>query len=115
MNGTERAQRSLNGPVDDVNTRLYMGSSDGYDYLRARLDEVATYPRAVSAGRLAAHVALLGGDEAPPMVTLPAPAEGSTMDATPNFGGFAGTADTDLSEITVRVYAGPTDRVPVRP
>ncbi len=49
VNGTERAQRSLNGPVDDPNTRLYMGSSDGYDYLRARLDEVVTYPRAVSA------------------------------------------------------------------
>ena len=108
VNGTERAQRSLNGPVDDVNSRLYMGSSAGYDYLRARLDEVATYPRAVSASRIAAHVALLGADQAPPTVTLPAPAEGSTTEATPNFGGFAGTADTDLSEITVRVYAGST-------
>ena len=55
VNGTERAQRALAGPVDVVTNRLYIGSSDGYDYLRATVDEVATYPAALSAARVASH------------------------------------------------------------
>ena len=36
-------------------SRLYLGSSDGYDYLNGRLDEVATYPSALSAAQIASH------------------------------------------------------------
>ena len=32
-----------------------MGSSDGYDYFAGRLDEVATYPSALSAAQVALH------------------------------------------------------------
>ena len=55
VNGTERVQRTLAAPVDTPNSRLYMGSSDGYDYLNGRLDEVATYPFALTAAKIAAH------------------------------------------------------------
>jgi hypothetical protein len=55
VNGTERAQRTLAAPVDVPNSRLYMGSSDGYDYLNGRLDEVATYPFGLTAAKIAAH------------------------------------------------------------
>jgi hypothetical protein len=61
VNGTERASRALAAPVDVVTGRLYMGSSDGYDYFRGRLDEVATYPAALSAERVAAHRAIAAG------------------------------------------------------
>jgi hypothetical protein len=39
-------------------------------------------------------------------VVLKAPTNGSTMDATPNFGGSAGTAAGDSDTVTVKVYSG---------
>ncbi len=44
---------------------------------------------------------------APPQVALTAPVDGSqTIDTTPEFSGTRGTASGDLSEVTVRIFAG---------
>ena len=48
-------------------------------------------------------------DEIPPIVTLVQPADGRvTNDATPTFGGVAGTVPGDLPAVTVNVYLGST-------
>ncbi len=45
---------------------------------------------------------------------LDAPAEGSTMDAQPNFGGIAGSASGDSEEVTIKVWnGGDTSGAPV--
>jgi hypothetical protein len=48
-------------------------------------------------------------DTTPPQLTLTAPPNGgSTADKTPTFGGTAGTAAGDSSDVTVKVYIGPS-------
>ena len=39
VGGTQRASRALAAPVDTHSARLYVGSSNGYDYFNGRLDD----------------------------------------------------------------------------
>jgi acid phosphatase type 7 len=110
VNGTARASRSLAAPADINTNDLYLGSSyNSYDRYGGRLDEPAVYATALPESRIQAHYTTAnpaaGGG---PSVSLPAPANGSTTDATPNFGGIGGTAVGDASTVTVKVYSGST-------
>jgi hypothetical protein len=108
VGGTLRASGPLAAPANVTTQDLYLGSSyNSYDYLAAAVDEVAVYGAALPAARVQAHYAAATSvDTTPPSPTLVAPANGSTVDATPNFGGTGGTGPGDAPTVTVRVYDG---------
>jgi hypothetical protein len=108
VGGTPRASRTLAAPADVTAQDLYLGSSyNSYDFYAGELDEVAVYGAALSATRIKAHYDAAGTVDAnPPSVALLAPAAGSTMDATPTFGGRGGTATGDAATVTLRIYSG---------
>jgi hypothetical protein len=69
------------------------------------VDEVAVYPSALSAERIAARFAK--GDVAAPGITLTAPGGGtSSGDLTPTFAGVGSTAAGDSPTVVVNVWAG---------
>ena len=104
VNGTVRASRALAAPADLTSQDLYLGSSyNSYDYYAGAIDEVAVYASALSAARVTAHFDAAGGAGTAPSVKLLAPAAGSVMDATPNFGGAAAPIG---GTVTVRVHGG---------
>ncbi len=104
VNGSVRASRALAAPADVSTQDLYVGSSyNSYDFLAAGVDETAVYGAALSAARVTTHFEAAGGSGVAPTVRLLAPAGGSTMDATPNFGG---AATPGAGPVTVRVYGG---------
>src|SRR6185503_183201 len=87
---------------------LYIGASAGaYDWLNADVDEVAVYGQALSARRVAAHFAAADVPPESPELSLDSPADGSTFDATPAYGGLAATEPGSGDTVTVRVYEGP--------
>jgi hypothetical protein len=103
------ASRALAAPADVVTASLSLGASlDSYDWYAGQLDEVALYDAALPPARVQAHFDAAGGgaDVIAPVVALPAPAAGSTMDPLPNFGGHAGRVSGDSATIGVNVYAG---------
>jgi hypothetical protein len=108
VNGTLRTSRTLAAPVDVNTNDLYLGSSyNSYDYYAGRLDEAAVYTAALPASRVAAHYTAANPEATGgPAVSLLAPANGSTTDATPNFGGSGSLAVGDASTVTVKVYSG---------
>ena len=112
VNGTVRASRSLAGPVDVTTADLYLGSSyNSYDRYGGKLDEVAVYAAALPEARINAHYTTAnpapgGGGGGGPTVSLMAPANGSTSDATPNFGGLGGTGAGDVKSVVVKIYGG---------
>jgi len=111
VDGAERASGALAGPVDMTASNLTLGSSsESYDWLAATLDEVAVYDHPLSAERIRAHVdaaARPASDGDAPLVTLTAPADGSTTtDATPALAGGAGTAAGDSASVTISIYSG---------
>jgi len=110
IDGTARASRSLAGPVDVTANDLYLGSSyNSYDRYAGRLDEVAVYAVGLTASRVQTHYTTADAvADGGPSVSLPAPAYASQTDATPNFGGSAGTSAGDASIVTVKIYAGST-------
>ena len=72
------------------------------------LDEVAVYRALLTPARIQAHYQASAVDVTAPVVTLSAPANGSsTADVTPTFLGTAGTATGDSATVTVEVYSGP--------
>ena len=114
VDGTPRASRALDAPVDLAPAPLTLGSSyESYDWLAGSLDEVAVYRHALSNERLLAH-AVAAGDETAPEVTLTAPADGSsTLDTTPELAGVAGTAAGDSETVAIQVRAGKRTSGPV--
>jgi hypothetical protein len=107
VNGVQRASGAFSGPIDSAGDSLYMGSSlASYDWLNARLDEVAIYGSALSSERVRAHHAAAGILPPPPVVRLDTPAAGSTMDASPNFGGAGATGSQDAASVAVKLYSG---------
>jgi Concanavalin A-like lectin/glucanases superfamily/Bacterial Ig-like domain len=104
------ASRPLSGLADTTIEGLSLGSSFGaYDFFAGALDEVAVYDAGLSPERVRAHfdaAVAAAVDDRAPLVTLPAPATGSTMDPLPNFGGRAGHQAGDLSTVTVDVHSG---------
>jgi Concanavalin A-like lectin/glucanases superfamily/Bacterial Ig-like domain len=102
------ASRALAAPADVSLNSLTVGSSfNSYDWFAGALDEAAFYDTALPEARVRAHFdASAGADTQAPLLTMPAPAAGSTMDPLPNFGGRAGRATGDLPTVTVKVYAG---------
>jgi acid phosphatase type 7 len=108
VGGTVRASGSLAAPANVTAQDLYLGSSyNSYDYYTGGIDEVAVYGAALSATRVQAHYAAATSvDTTAPAPRLMAPTNGSTTDATPNFGGSGGTTPGDAPTVTVRVYSG---------
>jgi len=109
VNGTARGSASVAAPIDSSSNPLYLASVwASYDWVNGSLDEVAVYGTALPAARVQSHYVTSGqvGSVAGPDVTLMTPTQGSAMDSTPNFGGFAGTAAGDGASVTVKVYAG---------
>jgi hypothetical protein len=108
VNGDPKASRSLPAPIDTASTGLFLGSTyNSFDWFAGNLDEVAIYGKALAAARVAAHY-LSGApsDTTPPVIGLGVPANASTMDATPTFGGTAGVLADDSSRVTVSIFAG---------
>ena len=82
-------------------------ASNGQAYLGGTLDEIALYPRVLTATRVRAHFDKASADFTAPVVTLTQPPSGSaTNDDTPTFSGVAGTAAGDSTTVRVAVYAG---------
>lgn len=107
VNGSRRASAVLRGRLDRTADALHHGSSYGsYDWFAGKLDEPAIYGSALSAARVQAHYAASGATGSRPTVSLKAPAGGSTMDATPTFGGSGGTESGDSPTVAVKVYSG---------
>jgi len=107
LNGTERASRTLAGPVDTSSSALYIASAGGYDWVSGTLDEVAVYGSPLSVERVRAHYdRALQVDNTPPTIRVDTPAQDSTMNATPNFGGSAGTFQGDSSTVSLSIYSG---------
>jgi large repetitive protein len=79
-----------------------------YPYFRGDLDEVVVYRSLLSAARVKAHYdAGVGAGTSIPIVTLTAPADGSsTSDTTPTFSGTASTDPSHSTTVTVKVYSG---------
>jgi len=85
---------------------LQIGKVSGGIYFNGDIDEVAVYPGLLPLASIQARYAA-GGDTTAPLVTLAAPADGSsTTDATPTFSGTGGTATGDSSTVTVKLYEG---------
>jgi len=79
---------------------LYAGLSDGSHTFRVKAVDAAGN----ESGTIARTWTV---DTTPPLVSLAAPADGSsTADATPTFSGSAGGANGDSSTLTVLVYSG---------
>ncbi len=79
---------------------LYAGLSDGSHTFRVKAVDAAGN----ESGTIARTWTV---DTTPPLVSLAAPADGSsTADATPTFSGSAGGANGDSSTVTVLVYSG---------
>ena len=117
VDGAVGATAALAGPADVSSSALYLGSSMGaYDWFPGTIDEAAVYAFALSAARVQAHFDAANAiDSVAPAVSMPAPAAGSTTDATPNVGGVAGTAPGDLAAVTVKLYRGSSaEGTPVR-
>ena len=107
VNGSRRASAALPAPADTSTDALHLGSSYGsYDWFAGKLDEAAVYGAAISARRVQAHYAASGATGSRPAVALKTPAGGSTMDATPTFGGSAGTEPGDSPTVVVKIYGG---------
>ncbi len=110
VNGILRGSTVLSAPIDASAQPLFVGSVlQSYDWFRGTIDEVAVYGSALSAERILAHYsAAVPLDSTAPAVTLMTPANGSTMDPGPTFGGAAGTAAGDSSQVTLRIWSGST-------
>ena len=107
VNATRRGTLELSGPIVSGGSSLYLGASSGaYDWLNADLDEVAVYGQALSARRVAAHFAAADVPPTSPTVSLDSPADGSTFDDTPTYGGLAATEPGSADTVTVSVYPG---------
>jgi len=107
VNGRARASLSLAAPVDVSTRDLYMGASIDYDWLPARVDEVAVYRSALSATRVQAHYDAAGViDETPSRVVLETPTAGATWTADVTYGGSGGTDTGDAQSVTVEVFSG---------
>ena len=107
-NGISRGSTALSAPIDAGTEPLFVGSVlQSYDWFKGAIDEVAVYGSALSAERILAHYsAAVPLDATAPAVTLRTPANGSTMDLGPTFGGAAGVASGDGPDVTVDVYTG---------
>jgi hypothetical protein len=102
VDGNPVASEALSGAIDAPDSGLYLGSTyDSYDYFQGDLAQVALYGSALPASRVLAHYL-----DAGPNVSLDSPAAGSTMDATPTFGGSAGTQSADSADVSVKIYTG---------
>ncbi len=67
VNGVSKATAALAAPSDAGTTRLWLGSTyNSYGYLAGDLDEVAIFPSALSAARVAAHFQAAVPPPAPP-------------------------------------------------
>lgn len=110
VNGRARASLALTGPVDVSQKPLYFGSAyNAYDWFGGKLDELAVYTKALTAARVQEHYQRAGViDTTPSTVRLDAPTAGSTMDATPIYGGSAGTDAADANVVSINVYQGTT-------
>jgi hypothetical protein len=97
---------------------LIVGGGGGYPYFRGDVDEVAVYSPLLSAARVGAHydTALGGGGPSVPVVSLVAPAHGSsTSNTTPSFSGTASVEAGHSTTVTVKLYRGPdTTTTPVQ-
>ena len=90
-----------------VSPKQYSGLADGPHTFSVRARDAAGNTDPTPATRTWTIQA--PADTTPPVVTLTAPASGSsTADTTPTFSGVAGTAQTDSATVTVKVYAGTT-------
>ncbi len=109
VNATRRGTTELSGPISSGASSLYVGASSGaYDWLKADIDEVAVYGEALSARRVAAHFAAADVPPSPPTLSLDSPADGSTFDDTPAYGGLAATEPGHADTVSVSVYPGAT-------
>ncbi len=107
VNATRRGTLELSGPIVTGGSSLYLGASSGaYDWLDADIDEVAVYGAALSPRRVAAHFAAADVPPVSPTVSLDSPADGSTFDDTPTYGGLAATEPGSADTVTVNVYPG---------
>lgn len=106
VNGVRRATGALYGPAAAAgDTPLYLGSSTGTsDFLAGTLDDTAIYGSVLPGDRVRAHFDAAAVAPPAPQVRLQSPADGSTMDATPTFGGHAEPGMTTTA--TVNVFAG---------
>ncbi len=106
--GTAAATRAIAAPLGVSTKPLYLASSGGYDWFNGTLDEFALYDTALTPARIAAHLnRAYENDGTAPTIELKTPTTGSTMQASTNFGGKAGTTIGDSSAVTVRVWEGP--------
>jgi hypothetical protein len=108
VNGDPKASQPLSAPIDTAGSGLFLGSTyNSFDWFTGDMDEVAVYGKALTAARVAAHyLSAIQSDTTPPVIGLGVPASASTMDATPTFGGTAGTLADDSSRVTVSIFAG---------
>ena len=96
--------------IDASGGSLYLASTyNSFDYYQGDLDEAAVYRSALSAGRVQAHYQAGTGQQPPPpppgpAISLTSPATGSTMNASPTFGGQAGTQTGDSSTVTISCH-----------
>jgi len=110
LDGQLNASSSSSIQLTPNSDPLYIGRSTGTNaFFGGQIDEVAVYSTVVSAARIQAHYAKAFADVTAPVVTLTAPAGGSSLGtSTPTFSGAAGTAPGDSNTVAVKIYAGTT-------
>jgi hypothetical protein len=105
------ARTSQNAPLTGSlsnSTPMQVGKVTGYAFFNGTIDDVALYPTALTQARVSAHLAAAQGpDVAPPAPTITGPAS-PTGDPRPTFTGRSGTQVGDSSQLTVKLYEGPT-------
>jgi Concanavalin A-like lectin/glucanases superfamily/Calcineurin-like phosphoesterase len=84
-------------------------ANNGAYFFNGWIDEVAVYPKALSATAVQSHYTNAFSDLLPPCFSLTSPANGSTVsDSTVTFSGTAGAAAGDSSTISLKIYSGET-------
>ncbi|MCC6223272.1 MAG: hypothetical protein IT201_07230, partial [Thermoleophilia bacterium] len=109
VNGSLKGSRADSRNLASSPQSVQLGrATTGGNLLQGDVDEVAVYPFALAAARVAEHFAVgTAGDPSSPVVTLAIPAAGATVaDLTPTFSGASGTDPGDSREVTVSIYAG---------